>query len=103
MSGAFRVMLTMQIHPGREREFEAAWSANSAVVTKQPANLGHTLARSTEDPALYTITSEWVDEPAFRAYETSAEHLHHRAQLHPYRSAGSFHTMTVVYDLPAAA
>lgn len=99
MDGAFRVMLTMRIHTGREKEFEDAWSANSAVVTAQPANLGHTLARSTEDPSLYTITSEWVDEPSFRAYESSPEHLHHRAQLHPYRSAGTFATMTVVHDL----
>jgi heme oxygenase (mycobilin-producing) len=100
VDGAFRVMLTMHIHPGREREFEETWSANSTVVTAQPANLGHTLARSTEDPSLYTITSEWVDEPSFRAYESSAEHLHHRAQLHPYRRAASFATMTVVHHLP---
>lgn len=96
---AFRVMLTMHVHPGREDDFERAWAAGSDVVTAQPANLSHTLARSTEDPSIYFISSEWTDETAFRAYEGSAEHLEHRAKLHPFRSHGAMATMTVVHDL----
>ena len=94
----------MRIHPGREQEFEQAWSAGAAVVAGQPANLGHSLARSSEDPSLYHITSEWEDEAAFRRFEDSPVHLEHRSKLHPYRSEGSMSTMTVVYGLgPAAA
>jgi heme-degrading monooxygenase HmoA len=96
---AFRVMLTMRIHVGREREFEEAWSAGSATVTAQPANLAHTLARVTDDPTLYHITSEWADEASFRRYEESTEHLAHRATLHPFRSEGSMATMTVVHHV----
>ena len=96
---AFRVMLTMHVHPGREDEFERAWLAGSDVVTAQSANRSHTLARDTEDPTVYVISSVWTDEPSFRAYESSAQHLEHRAKLHPYRSHGSMAAMTVVYDL----
>ena len=96
---AFRVMLAMRIHPGREQEFESAWSAGSSAVTAQAANLGHTLARDSDDPSLYHITSEWTDEAAFRRYEESPDHLAHRATLRPFRTGGSMATMTVVYDL----
>jgi len=100
--GAFRVMLTMSIHPGREDEFEAAWQGGAAVLAAEPANLGHTLARSAEEPSTYYITSEWTDETSFRTYENSAAHLEHRAKLHPYRSGGAMATMTVVHDLGPA-
>jgi heme-degrading monooxygenase HmoA len=95
----FRVLLTMRIRSGREQEFEHAWFEGSATLTAQPANLSHTLARVTDDPTLYHITSEWADEASFRRYEDSPEHLAHRATLHPFRSEGSMATMTVVHDL----
>ena len=47
--------------------------------------------------------SDWVDEPSFRAYEQSPEHLTHRARLHPYRVSGSMTTMHVLAGLPGAA
>jgi heme-degrading monooxygenase HmoA len=93
---AFRVMLRMQIKPGAENEFERVWASNSGTVTGHPANRGHSLSRSAEEDGVYYIISDWTDEPEFRTYEHSAEHLEHRAKLHPYRSGGSMTTMRVV-------
>jgi heme-degrading monooxygenase HmoA len=99
----FRVLLRMVAHPGHERDFERAWSQGSPVITGQPANLSQSLARCAEEPGVYWIVSDWVDEPSFRAYEQSAEHLAHRARLHPYRASGSMTTMDVLAELPGAA
>jgi heme-degrading monooxygenase HmoA len=54
------------------------------------------LSRSDSEPGVYDIVSDWRDEPSFRAYEGSERHRGHRARLHPYRSAGSMTTMTVL-------
>src|SRR5262245_9111678 len=98
----FRVVLTMQVHPGREAEFEETWYAASGAVTGQPANLAHWLARDTREPSTYVITSDWVDEEQFRAYEGSPEHIAHREQLHPLRASGAMATYHVVRQLTGA-
>jgi heme oxygenase (mycobilin-producing) len=98
----FRVTLRMQVHPGRERDFERAWVTGAEVITGQPANLGQWLSRSADEDGVYYIVSDWVDEPKFREYERSAQHKSHRATLHPYRSAGSMTTMHVVHELRGA-
>jgi heme-degrading monooxygenase HmoA len=104
MSGAtFRVMLRMATHPGREADFERAWSDGAPVITGQPTNLGQWLSRSAEEPGVYWIISDWVDEASFREYEQSPEHLAHRGRLHPYRASGSMTTMHLLADLPGAA
>jgi heme-degrading monooxygenase HmoA len=99
----FRVVLRMQIHPGVEQEFEQTWYQVGKTVTDHPANIGQWLARSEEEPGVYYITSDWIDEPRFREFEHSDEHLAHRAKLHPYRSGGSMGTMRVVYAMAGAA
>jgi heme-degrading monooxygenase HmoA len=96
---AFRVMLRMHIHPGREREFEQTWCAVGGVITGHPANLGQWLSRSAEEDGVYYVVSDWVDEPRFREFEHSAQHVEHRTKLHPYRSSGSMTTMHVVYAM----
>jgi heme-degrading monooxygenase HmoA len=99
----FRVTLRMQVHPGMGEAFEQAWYDGAGVITGQPANLGQWLSRSAEETDVYYIVSDWTDEPRFRAYELSDEHLVHRQKLHPYRVAGSMTTMTVLHDLTGAA
>ncbi|WP_433254672.1 antibiotic biosynthesis monooxygenase family protein [Streptosporangium sp. CA-135522] len=101
--GAFRVMLRMQINPGMERDFEQTWLGIGNVITEHPANLGQWLMRSAEEEGIYYIISDWLDEPRFREFETSAAHLEHRTKLHPYRSGGSMTTMHVVTHLTGAA
>ncbi|WP_283133418.1 antibiotic biosynthesis monooxygenase family protein [Rhizohabitans arisaemae] len=100
---AFRVLLRMNIHPGMEREFEETWLRVGKAITDHPANLGQWLSRSEEEEHVYYVMSDWVDEPRFRAFETSDEHLEHRTKLHPYRSSGSMTTMSVVYAMTGAA
>lgn len=100
---AFRVMLRMDIHPGMEKEFEETWYRVGKAIVDHPANLGHWLSRDAEDPSVYYVVSDWVDEPRFREFERSDDHLEHRAKLHPYRSGGSMTTMHVVYGMTGAA
>lgn len=98
----FRVMLRMQIKPGMEADFETTWRSVGDVITGHPANLGQWLMRSAEEPGIYYIVSDWVDEPRFREFEHSAAHVEHRQKLHPYRSGGSMTTMHIVHRLAGA-
>lgn len=99
----FRVVLRMQIYPGLEQEFEQTWYQVGRTVTDHPANLGQWLASGHEETGVYYITSDWTDEARFREFEHSAEHLAHRAKLHPFRVGGSMSTMRVVYAMTGAA
>jgi heme-degrading monooxygenase HmoA len=100
----FRVMLRMEIEPGREADFERVWREGSDAVTGHPASLGQSLSRVTGDEgSSYFIVSDWVDEVRFREFENSPAHLEHRATLHPFRRGGSFHTMELVETIVGAA
>ncbi|MEU7166088.1 antibiotic biosynthesis monooxygenase family protein [Streptomyces morookaense] len=99
----FRVMLRMEIEPGKEAAFERVWRAGGTVVTGHPANLGQSLARATDEENTYYIVSDWVDEARFREFENSPAHLEHRATLHPFRRSGAFHTMELVAHLDGTA
>lgn len=101
-TSVFRVFLRMQIHPGMEQEFEQTWYQVGKAVTAHPANIGQWLARSEEEKSVYYITSDWTDEPRFRQFEHSEEHLAHRTKLHPFRSGGSMTTMQVVCAMTGA-
>jgi heme-degrading monooxygenase HmoA len=101
--GVFRVLLRMELVPGREQEFERAWLDGAHVITDQPANLGQWLSKSADEESVYYIVSDWTDEARFREYELSEQHLEHRQKLHPYRRKGSMSTMTVVHALEGAA
>ncbi|MFD5579884.1 antibiotic biosynthesis monooxygenase [Streptomyces sp. S-9] len=98
---AFRVMLRLEIEPGRETEFERTWLSGTEAVTGHPANLGQSLSR--EPDGTYVIISDWVDEARFRDFEDSPAHLEHRATLHPFRKGGSFHVMEIRHALEGRA
>lgn len=98
----FRVMLRMHIRPGLERQFEQAWYQVGSAVTDHPANLGQWLAKSQEEAGVYYIVSDWTDEPRFREFEHSEQHLAHRSTLHPFRTGGSMTTMHVVHAMTGA-
>ncbi|MFI6060906.1 antibiotic biosynthesis monooxygenase family protein [Streptomyces sp. NPDC051286] len=99
----FRVMLRMEIEPGKEADFEKAWLAGTEAVTGHPANLGQSLAREEGPDSTYVIVSDWVNEPRFREFENSPAHLEHRATLHPYRKGGTFHVMRVLHGIEGRA
>ena len=93
----FRVMLRMEIEPGKEADFERAWHEGTDAVTGHPANVGQSLEST------YYIVSDWLDEPRFREFENSPAHLEHRSTLHPFRKNGSFHTMELVTHIDGEA
>ena len=99
MSDVFRVLLTMSIKDGQGSAFEDKWLEIGDSVTSHPANLGQWLCRG-DEPGVYFITSDWVDESGFRQFEKSERHIIHREKLHPYRQGGAMDTMTVVAHLP---
>jgi heme-degrading monooxygenase HmoA len=99
----FRVMLRMEIRPGMAPEFERTWADVGTAITGHPANLGQWLSRSAEEPGVYYVVSDWLDEARFREFEHSERHLRHRTKLHPYRSGGSMTTMHVVRHMPGQA
>jgi len=86
----------MQVVPGKEESFERAWRDGARTIAEEPANVAQWLSRSDDENSVYYIVSDWVDERSFREYEVSERHRLHREKLHPYRSAGSMTTMTVV-------
>ncbi|MEJ3750553.1 antibiotic biosynthesis monooxygenase family protein [Actinomycetes bacterium KLBMP 9797] len=100
---AFRVLLRFEIRHGMAADFEQVWLSIGSVITDHPANLGQWLARATDEENVYYVISDWVDEPRFREFEHSEAHLEHRKKLHPFRTGGAMHTMTVVYALTGAA
>jgi heme oxygenase (mycobilin-producing) len=95
----YRVLLRMQVVPGQEELFERAWLDGAQIIAREPANVAQSLSRADDEAGVYYIVSDWVDEPAFRAYEGSERHRQHRARLHPYRSAGSMTTMALMATL----
>src|SRR5215216_2620750 len=99
----FRVLLRFEIKPGLGSEFEQAWRSIGGVITDHPANLGQWLAKGTDEEDIYYVISDWVDEPHFREFEHSDAHVEHRKKLHPFRTGGAMHTMTLVCSLVGAA
>ncbi|MCX2185384.1 antibiotic biosynthesis monooxygenase [Streptomyces sp. SKN60] len=99
----FRVLLRMEIRPGTEREFESTWLDIGRRIAAEPANLGQTLIRDVEDTGVYWVITDWTDEPAFRAFETSAAHVDNRRRLQPYRTGGEMRLTRVVHRLRPAA
>ncbi|WP_322755551.1 antibiotic biosynthesis monooxygenase family protein [Frankia sp. Cas3] len=101
-SNPFRVMLTQQILPGREREFEETWLEVAPIAAARPANLGASLIRSASEPGTYYIVGDWIDEDAFREFESSTEHRESRKRLHALRTSFSIAAGTAVAHLPGA-
>lgn len=99
----FRVILRMEIQQGKGPEFEAVWLSVGRIIADQPANLGQSLARATEEPDVYYVVTDWTDEPAFRSFETSEAHVDHRRRLQPFRRAGTMTVTEVVHQLPPTA
>lgn len=83
---AFRVMLRMRVLPGKEAEFERVWREVAEALRDHPANLGHRLLCSTEEPGVYYAMGDWTSEAAFRVLQHSEEHAGYRRRLLPYRS-----------------
>ncbi|MFE9392274.1 NAD(P)-binding domain-containing protein [Streptomyces sp. NPDC006784] len=98
----FRVMLRMEIHPGKEQEFEETWRQVATGIAREPANRGQKLLRSVEDESVYHVLTDWADEPSFRAFELSEAHVENRRRLQPFRRGGEMVVTETVHELPPA-
>ncbi|MFE9337691.1 NAD(P)-binding domain-containing protein [Streptomyces sp. NPDC007063] len=99
----FRVMLRMEIHPGKEQEFEETWRQVATGIAREPANRGQKLLRSVEDASVYHVLTDWADEPSFRAFELSEAHVENRRRLQPFRRGGEMVVSETVHELPPAS
>ena len=98
----FRMLLRIDVHPGREPEFEREWRAIAEGIAGHAGHRGQSLMRSATEDATYFVLSEWVDAESFRTFELSEQHVHNRRRLDEYRHGGSMQTMTLVAAVPAA-
>ncbi|MEU4966375.1 NAD(P)-binding domain-containing protein [Streptomyces smyrnaeus] len=96
----FRVMLRMEVHPGRRQEFERTWRQVATGIAREPANRGQKLVRSVDDEHVYYVFTDWADEPSFRAFELSEAHVENRRRLQPFRRGGEMVVTETVHDLP---
>src|SRR5688572_23365008 len=68
-----RATLHMKVKPGRESDFEPAWRAIAARVSRAPGNLRQTLLRDPQDAATFVVMSDWESREAFTSFERSPE------------------------------
>lgn len=99
MSDAFRVLLTMEVAAGREREFEEQWLKVGRVVADHPDNLGQWFARSADEPNRFAVISDWPDEETFRRFEKEPGHWELTGQLRQLRVSGDMSTWQVRHYL----
>lgn len=97
----FRVLLRMQAAPGKERDFPGTWLAVGETIAVQPGNLGQSLMRSHDEPGVFYVLSDWVDEEHFRGFEHSAGHAENRRRLRTVRAGVSMTTMWLIHSIPA--
>jgi heme-degrading monooxygenase HmoA len=91
-----RVLLNIEIKPGRAEEFERLWHDHAAYVDGLEANLGQSLSRDTAKPGAYVVLSDWTSEPAFREFEKSEPQQAYLRSLWPIRAGGAMTLLDLV-------
>ncbi|GGS91736.1 MULTISPECIES: antibiotic biosynthesis monooxygenase family protein [Streptomyces] len=103
MTAGLRVALRIEISAGREAEFEELWRGHAQTVRRFPHNHGQQLLRQVDQPGVYTVLTDWTDEPAFRAFEQSPEQQAYLKRLWPMRTAGEMRLLEPLHHLSPAA
>ncbi|MEV5985404.1 antibiotic biosynthesis monooxygenase family protein [Streptomyces sp. NPDC052051] len=103
MTAELRVFLRIEIAEGREAEFEELWLEHARTVRRFPHNHGQQLLRQTDQPGVYTVLTDWTDEPSFRAFEQSPEQQAYLKRLWPMRTVGEMRLLEPLHDLSPAA
>ena len=98
---SIRTVLRMRAQPGREDEFEAAWRAAAADISRVPGNVRQELARDLQDPRTFVITSDWTDRAAVDAFGRSAARETLTAALRDLRDDASRNTYQLLATVPA--
>jgi len=102
MTAGLRVLLRIRISEGHEQEFEELWRGHAETVRRLPGNHGQQLLRTGGTKGDYTVLTDWTDEPAFRAFERSAEQQAYLNRLWPIRAGGEMHLLEPLHRLAPA-
>jgi quinol monooxygenase YgiN len=102
MSGdaGVRTLLRMRTREGCEAEFEQAWRAAVAEISRVPGNLRQELVRDADDPRTFVITSDWVDRAAVDAFGRSSARETLTAALRDLREDAARNTYEVLATIP---
>jgi heme-degrading monooxygenase HmoA len=92
----------MQVQPGREADFEAAWRQVAAVTKSAPGNLRQALLRALDDPSTFIISSDWASREAFGQFEKSPEQDDLTAPIRELRVSASMRIDELVEHVEAA-
>ena len=75
----------LQVIPGREAEFEAAFREASPIIASMRGYAGHTLSRCIEVEAKYLLLAQWESlEDHTVGFRESPEYQRWRALLHHF-------------------
>jgi heme-degrading monooxygenase HmoA len=98
---ALRVLLRIEVQPGREDEFERVWRQHAEFVRGLADNRGQALYRDRAAGNAYVVETDWADEGAFRAFERSEPQQEYLRRLWPMRAGGSMALLTRLVALAA--
>ena len=75
----------LNVKPGRERDFEAAFGRAQAIIASMPGYLSHQLQNCLEQPARYLLLVNWETLEAHTVgFRESAQYQEWRALLHHF-------------------
>lgn len=75
----------LDVRPGQEGEFEAAFAEAQGIIASMPGYLGHRALRCVETPSRYLLLVEWETlEAHTEGFRGSAEYERWRELLHHF-------------------
>lgn len=75
----------LPVIPGREAEFEAAFSQAAPIIAGMPGYISHQLQRCLENPSQYALLVHWQTlEDHTQGFRQSAQYQQWRALLHHF-------------------
>ena len=75
----------LDVIPGREAEFEAAFAEAQQIIAAMPGYIGHSLTRCVERPSRYLLLVEWERlEDHIEGFRGSPDYQRWRALLHHF-------------------
>ncbi len=77
--------VVLPVRRGMESQFEATFREASALISRQPGYLGHSLRRGVEQPGTYLLTVRWTDVDAHEVgFRGSADYQEWKSLLHRF-------------------
>ncbi|MBA2558653.1 MAG: antibiotic biosynthesis monooxygenase [Propionibacteriales bacterium] len=94
-----RIVLEMRVLDSCEpADFLREWDNVSKAVATFSGNLGQALGRSLLDDRIFFVTSDWIDEPSFRAFETSERQDELTAGLRSLRASARMNVQQILIE-----